>query len=262
MDFISYFILKKIKAKKKIQWIHFDVTKIGFNSQFAAKVYGHYDKVFVVSKEAKEKLVNMVPTIKDKTEVFSNIVSSKLILNQLKKGKGFKDTFNGLRILTVGRLTIEKGQDLGIKVLARLIDEGYNVKWYCVGEGNLRGNYQKLVGKYNLQETFIFLGSDPNPYPYIDQCDIYVQPSRHEGYCISLAEARCLGKPIVTTEFTGAREQIKNGETGIIVGVNEDEIYNAVVNLINNYDLRMKFSNNLVKEKFDSSIEVKKLSSI
>ena len=259
MDFISFFVANKIKAKKRIQWIHFDITKIGFNQHFASKIYSQFDKVFVVSSEGANKLLNMVPNLKEKTEVFSNIVSSELIYSQAKEGNGFNDKFDGLRILTVGRLTGEKGQDLAIRVLARLVEDGYKVKWYCLGEGNSRKKYEKLVEEYNVKDKFIFLGADPNPYPYIDQCDIYVQPSRHEGYCITLAEARCLHKPIVTTDFTGAKEQIKDGDTGLIVSINENEIYNAIVKLINNTDLCKKFSGNLVKENFDTTQEMKKI---
>ena len=61
----------------------------------------------------------------------------KIIYSQSKEGKGFTDQFDGLRILTVGRLSAEKGQDFAIHVFARLIKDGYKVKWYCiVGEGN------------------------------------------------------------------------------------------------------------------------------
>lgn len=251
MDFISYFVVNKIEAKKKLQWIHFDVTKIGFHQNFASKLYKKFDKIFVVSNEGKNKLIKMVPNLKEKTEVFSNIVSSELIHSQAKKGNGFNDNFNGLRILTVGRLTGEKGQDLAIRVLARLVDDGYKVKWYCLGEGNSREKYEKLVEQLKIKDKFIFLGADPNPYPYIEQCNIYVQPSRHEGYCITLAEARCLHKPIITTDFTGAKEQIKDGETGWIIGFDENEMYNALVKLVNCDDLRKKFSDNLAKENFD-----------
>ncbi|MEH7440666.1 glycosyltransferase [Neobacillus drentensis] len=256
MDFISYFVLNRIKAKKKIQWIHFDITKIGFNTNFAAKTYKKFDKVFVVSKEAKKNLDSVVPSIKNKTEVFYNIISPKLVLSSVKAGKGFDDKYDGFRVLTVGRLSIEKGQDIGIRVLKRLIQDGFKAKWYCIGGGKLKEEYQSLVNKYGLQENFIFLGTDPNPYSYIEQCDIYVQPSRHEGYCIALAEARCLCKPIVTTNFAGAREQINNGETGLIVEVDEDEIYKAIVSLLRSRNLRNKLSKNLKKEKFETNTDL------
>ena len=68
MDFISFFVANKIKAKKKIQWIHFDITKIGFNQKFASKIYSQFDKIFVVSKEGKDKVISILPHLKDKTD--------------------------------------------------------------------------------------------------------------------------------------------------------------------------------------------------
>lgn len=259
MDFISYFVLKKIKAQKKVQWIHFDITKIGFNKYFSSKIYHKFDQIFIVSSEAKNKLINAIPTIKEKTEVFCNMVSTTTMFNKSKEGLGFNDNFNGEKILTVGRLTSEKGQDIAIRVLARLVQDGHNVRWYCLGEGKSRGEYEKLIERYNLQNHFILLGSDSNPYPYIDQCDIYVQPSRYEGYCISLIEARTFKKPIVTTNVNGANEQINHGTTGLIVNIDENEIYDAVAKLLNNYKLRNELSANLSKESFESKIETEKL---
>ncbi|MDR7000615.1 glycosyltransferase [Neobacillus niacini] len=262
MDFISYFVINKIKAKKKIQWIHFDVTKVGFNKRMVNKIYKKFDKIFIVSEEAKSKLINLVPSISGITEVFYNIVSPSHIKSSTKEGKGFEDDFNGLRILTIGRLSKEKGQDLAVRVLAKLNREGYNVKWYCVGEGNSRKECEKLIFEKNLGEKFILLGSDTNPYPYLEQCDIYVQPSRYEGYCITVIEAKQLLKPIITTNVNGANEQIKNGKTGLIVNIDENEIYLALKKLIDNEFFRTKFSNNLFYETYDSTIEMKKLFNI
>ncbi|MDQ8735934.1 glycosyltransferase [Paenibacillus sp. LHD-38] len=259
MDLISYFVLNKIKAKKKIQWIHFDVTKIGFNLRFAAKNLRKFDVVFVVSEEAKKKLIEKVPVIREKVRVFFNIISSKIIQLQSREGIGFIDKYEGLRILTVGRLSVEKGQDLAIRALDRLIKDGYNVKWYCLGEGNERSTYEELLKEYQLEDKFVLLGADSNPYPYMKQCDIYVQPSRYEGYCITLSEARCLNRPIVTTEVNGAREQINNGITGLIVNIDDYEIYKAVKKLINNIDLCKKFTENLAKETSDSTKEIQKI---
>ncbi|MES5893121.1 glycosyltransferase [Bacillus cereus group sp. RP43] len=259
MDFISYFVINKIKAKRKFQWIHFDVTKIKFNQIFSDKLYKKFDHIFVVSNEAKYKLLSIIPSIKQKTEVCPNIISAKLIQNKAKEGKRFNDNFLGIRILTVGRLTNEKGQDLAIKVLARLINEGYKVKWYCVGEGGARKEYEKLIAEYGLERDFIMLGELTNPYGYMKTCDIYVQPSRYEGFCITLAEAKCLHKAIVTTNFTGAKEQIKNRETGMIVNICEDDIYEGVKSLIDNRSLCEVFSGNLANENFDKKLELKRI---
>lgn len=255
MDFISYFVIHKIKADRKIQWIHFDVNKIGFNEKFAGDIYKHFDKLFAVSKEAKEKLLNKFPELINKTKVFYNIVSSKTIIDQSMKGNGFNDKYNGLRILTVGRLAPEKGQDIAIDALGMLRKEGYEVRWYCIGEGSARQQYETLIEQYNLKESFILLGKNANPYPYMNQCDIYVQPSRYEGFCITLLEAKSLVKPIVATDVNGVREQITDGETGLIVDIDKDKIVHAIKGIIKDNTLKKRLTNNLFKERFDSSVD-------
>lgn len=259
MDFISYFIINKIKATKKVQWVHFDVTKIGFNIKFAKKWYPKFDKIFVVSKEGKSKLDTIIPSIKEKTEVFFNVVSSKTIHSMSNKDIGFEDDFDGIRLLTVGRLAWEKGQDITIPVLAKLKENGYNVRWYCIGDGGLRAKCEKLIAKYKLQDDYILLGTKTNPYTYMKECDIYVQPSVYEGYCITLAEARCLNIPIVSTDFTGAKEQINHRENGIIVPRSEEDLYFSIKELIDNEALRHSIRKNLQKEIIDTSKEISKL---
>ncbi|MCP3029186.1 glycosyltransferase [Halobacillus sp. A5] len=224
MDFISYFILNKVSATKRIQWIHFDVTKIGFNHVNALKSYRSFNKIFVVSKESQQKLKELLPSISNKIFWFPNFISQKVIQNLAEVGSGFQDDFNGIRILTVGRLSREKGQDLIIKVLAKLKRKGIHVKWYCIGEGIERNNYEKLIEHYGLREDFLLLGAKANPYRYMKDCDIYIQPSRHEGFCITLAEAICFNKPIISTKFSGAYEQLVPKRKGEIVDFDEDQL--------------------------------------
>ena len=259
MDFITYFVLNKIRAKKKAQWIHFDITKIGFNKEFAEKNYSKFDKIFVVSKEGKDKLIKLIPSLKKKTEVFFNVISCKLIKEMGNGEFGFDDDFDGIRILTVGRLSSEKGQDLTIPVLDRLKKEGYKIRWYCIGDGPERKNYKEKISKLKLEEDYLLLGTKLNPYPFMKQCDIYMQPSRHEGYCITLGEARCFDNPIVTTNFTGANEQIINEENGLVCDISEEGIYQSIKRLLDDRNLYNKIKVNLSKEIVDSTEEINKL---
>lgn len=259
MDFISFYVINKIKAKKKVQWIHFDVTKIGFNIAFAAKIYSKFDRIFVVSEEGKNKLNDFVPGINEKTETFFNLIIPESLEKLSREGTGFTDEFDGIRILTVGRLSKEKGQDLSINVLAMLKKTGYNVRWYCIGDGNARKEYEKLIKNSGLEEDFILVGSLSNPYPYMKGCDIYVQPSRHEGYCITLAEARYFHKPIVSTNFTGASEQIVNKETGLIVNFDKEEMFLAIEGLIQDPSLKDKLEKNTFLSHKEAKKDIKKL---
>lgn len=261
-DTIDYYIANRVKAKKKISWIHFDVSKHQINKKLYTKLYRKFDNIFVVSQEGKEKLIERIPSVVNKVEVFMNIVSKKLIKKMSEIEIEFDENYKGIKIVTIGRLAKEKGQDLAIKVLARLRENGYDVRWYCIGEGRHRKEYEYLIEKNGLEKDFLLMGATTNPYPFIKRSDIYVQTSRHEGYCLTLAEARCLNKPIVTTDFTGAREQIKNNNTGLIVSFNEEQLYLAIKELINNAQLRQQFSFKLSSELNENIVERDKITQL
>lgn len=135
------------------------------------------------------------------------------------------------------------------------------MRWYCIGEGNSRKEYESTIKDNKLEKDFILLGSISNPYPYIKCSDIYVQTSRHEGYCLTLAEAKCLCKPIVTTNFIGAYEQIEDGINGFIVVPDEDDIYKNIKYIIDNKEISDSFIEKLKIEQMDKRENVNKLMS-
>ena len=257
-EIIDAYITHKVKAKKKIGWVHFDISKHKINEKLYENLYKKFDNIFTVSNEANKKLNEIIPSTVNKSEVLLNIISKELINEMAKEDINFDNEFDGVKIVTVGRLSKEKGQDLAIKALANLKKDGYKVRWYCVGEGNSREEYESLIKDNKLEEDFILLGATPNPYPYIKNSDIYVQTSRHEGYCLTLAEAKCLCKPIVTTNFNGAYEQLDNNINGIIVEYNEYEIYNAVKKILSNNNLKNKLIKNLIDKDINTISEINK----
>ena len=258
-EIIDAYISRKVKAEKKIAWVHFDISKHKINKKLYNNLYERFDKIFAVSNECKKKLDEIIPAVRNKSEVLFNIVSEDLINEMSESYVDFDDNYKGIKIITVGRLSKEKGQDLAIKALAKLKKDRYDVKWYCIGEGNSRREFEQLIKEYNLENNFLLLGSTSNPYPYIKNADIYVQTSRHEGYCLTLAEAKVLNKPIVTTNFIGAYEQIKNNENGFIVSCNENDLADAIRNLIDQKNFCSKFTKKLREEKIDTTNEINKL---
>lgn len=231
MALIDYYIIKKIKAKKKIGWIHFDISTIGIDKGLIKKIYQNFDEIRIVSKDAKDKFDNIFPELRKKTSVSYNIILKDEVL-KLGDEVGFTDNYNGKRLLTVGRISKEKGQDLAIETLKKLLDNGIDAKLYLIGDGAYRKYCEELVKQLNIMEKVIFLGTKINPYPYMKECDIYIQPSRYEGYCITLAEALTFDKPIVATKFTGALEQLKDNKISNIVGFSSNEIYIGVKKIL------------------------------
>ncbi|WP_054942740.1 glycosyltransferase [Paenibacillus ihuae] len=258
MPFIVKYVADKVVADIKIAWIHNDFLTSKFHPGILKEYLDKYDKFFAVSKQLMHEYVGIFPEFKDKTEIFYNIISQETI----KKMSGDRiNDFdqNQINILSIGRLDRQKGYDLAIKVCRKLLDKGYDFKWYIIGEGNEREALEKAINKLKLENNFILLGMRTNPYPYLEKCDIYVQPSRHEGYCLTLAEARCLYKPIVTTDFAGAKEQIINNVNGIITLFDVDQLFNSIERLISNKDLMRKFSVELKKQGFKIDEEENKL---
>ncbi|MFC0476122.1 glycosyltransferase [Robertmurraya beringensis] len=258
-SFPVVYVINNLKANKKIAWIHSDVSVYKNELKPYRKYYQRFDHIFCVSKFGKDKFIGMYPELEQKTSVFYNIINRKNIIEKSNFIDGFQDEFQGIRILTVGRLCNQKGQDIIPEIMINLLKEGHEVKWYCIGEGEDRDKIDNLIKQHNLQNNLILLGNKINPYPYFRECDIYVQPSRHEGYCISLAEARIFNKPIVTTNFVGALEQIKNGHTGIIVEFNAKKLVLAIQELVEKKNIREKFEINLLNDQNDNSSQMKLL---
>ncbi|MCR2822020.1 glycosyltransferase [Lederbergia panacisoli] len=252
-------VMNNIKAKMKIAWIHSDVSQYQKELIPYLPLYENFDKIFCVSEYGMKIFNEQYPHLKNKTALFYNMFDEKQMILMANHDNGFIDEFKGIRILTIGRLSREKGQDIIPGTLKRLKEEGFNIRWYCIGDGSFSGELKKLIENYELKENLILLGTKKNPYSFIKQCDIYVQPSRHEGYCISLAEARAFNKPIITTNFVGAREQIIDGETGVIINFDENQLYHAIKTLVNNYDLCKKFERNLKSTEISTSYEISKL---
>lgn len=226
---MDYYICEKVNAKVKCGWIHFDVSKFGIDRGMTAQLYKKYQKVFIVSETAKEIFDGLFPQFKDKTEVFYNIVSPDQVIRLADCGDSFTDNNKGKRILTVGRISEEKGQRVAIEALRILLDKGADVKWYFVGDGKDRIICQKLAEKLGISDKVVFLGTQTNPYGFMKDCDLYMQPSRHEGFCITLAEALCFPSPIVATNFTGAEEQLQHRENGVVTGMSAEEIAGGII---------------------------------
>ena len=227
---IDYYISKKVQATRKCGWVHFDVEKFGIDRGMTRRLYSQYDKVFLVSQTAKNNFDRLFPCLKEKTDVFYNIVSPELISQMSEVAPTFTDDFQGKRILTVGRISEEKGQDYAIRALRKIKDNGYRAKWYFVGDGIFRAHCEAVASQLGVAGDVMFLGIEKNPYGYMRDCDVYVQPSRHEGYCITLAEARVFTHPIVATDFVGAREQLATRDNGIVTGFGEEEMAAGIMN--------------------------------
>jgi glycosyltransferase involved in cell wall biosynthesis len=252
-----YFCIDKVKANKKIGFIHNDYDKLGLDPDLDQKYFEKLDYLVTVSEECGNILKKRFPMYEGKVEVMHNIVSPAMVNKMSLEQVDMK--VNAIKLVSVGRLNYQKGFEMAIETCKELIDNGYTVKWYIIGEGEERGKLEKLVIENSLQGIFILLGIKENPYPYIKEADIYIQTSRFEGKSIAIDEAKILQKPIVVTNFNTAKDQIRNNENGLIVDMNARSIFQGIQTLIDDEELRNKFIFNLSNEELGTESEMPKL---
>ncbi len=241
----TYYVADYVKAKKKATYVHIDYLAAGYSPKLDRKYYDKFDRVFCVSDTVRSVFLKAYPEYAEKTFFFHNMVPRERIIRLSKEGEGFTDGFDGLRILTVGRLHYQKAYDLAIPALAELRRRGHNVRWYVIGEGAEEDNLRALIKQNGVEDSFILLGITPNPYPFIAGCDIYSQASRFEGWCIALAESLVLARPVLASKCAGNEEQVTDGETGLLIDLSTDNIVDGMEKLINSPELRKKFTRNL-----------------
>ena len=235
-----------IKAKQKIAYIHQDVYHDARkkNASTFSACYQKFNKIVCVSEAVKTSFINYHPNLANKVSVIYNPIDVDKILQLSQQGTPLLGDEKDIQICSVGRLSEAKNFELAINSCKILVDKGYHIKWYVCGDGSLRNSLETNVKTKKLERSFVFLGNQNNPYPYICASQIYVQTSRIESYCITLAEARALKKPIVTTNFPCASEHIIHKHNGFICEMTPESIADSIEKLILSPELREKFSNN------------------
>jgi len=247
-NFIAYFTLNYIQARKRFLWIHFDVTKIGFNTQFANHFYDKFQKVICVSQVVKTNLIkSLTIDISSKLEVVHNVLDLEEIEIKSKQ-KDIHWNPDIVQVLTVGRLSAEKGHADFLPVIRKLKQKKLKFKWWIIGDGKERPKIERIIQELNLSDYVEVLGKKENPFPYYKACDIYLQPSKYEGHCVSIIEAKYFNKPIVSNNFAGITDEIENGYNGLICDMNFDSQYKALKKMIEDKALRKRFVNNLSNE--------------
>ncbi len=256
-----YFIAKKVKARKKIAWIHTDYSTIATDINLDLKMWDHFDHIIAVSEACKISFLEKYSELEKKVIVIENISSpdfirvmaEKKVDNPMVKDSRFK-------IVTVARLTYAKGIDNAVCALKKLKEKGYNdIVWYIVGYGGDEAMLKELIVKNDLQDSFILLGKKPNPYPYMAACDLYVQPSRYEGKAVTVTEAQVLSKPVIITNYPTAQSQIHDGIDGFICESSIEGIVDGIERLYHNSYLRDELVNNCKHKEYNNRYELEKL---
>ena len=259
-----YFVSEKVQAKRKIAWVHTDYSTIETDIDMDLKMWNKFDYIMAVSEECKNAFLKKYPILKDKVKVMENITSPDFIREMASENieENIKND-NSFKLVSVARLSYAKGIDNAVRALRLLHNRGLtNIKWYVVGYGGDEEIIRNLIKENNLEDSFILLGKKINPYPYINVADIYVQPSRYEGKAVTVGEAQILGKPVVITNYTTAKSQVRDNVDGYVCKLSIEGIAEGIEKLYKDKNLRIKLSDNCKNTDYSNSSELENLYNI
>ena len=161
--------------------------------------------------------------------------------------------------LTIARLNKDqKGYDISLEACKLLKERGIQFKWYALGRGPYQEEMETYIKENQLEDTFFLLGTTSNPYPYIKDATLYVQTSRHEGFGLTLAEARILNRPVVTTEFDAVYNQMVQGKNGIVVPQDPIAVADAIERVLKDKELYDSIVAYQKQEKKGNTEEIEK----
>lgn len=250
----TYYVATKVNAAKKISWANVDLTNAGYRVTYNSIFYRKVDFVIAVSDNLKKMLIEEGFVRKDKTLVVRDILNVYLIRKMSSRPQHSIQT-DKLKLVTVGRMVYQKGYDIAVETADIMRRRGMDFCWYFVGDGKVRKEIEITINKKHLENYVFLLGEQANPYPFMLAADIYVQTSRFEGFGITLAEARILGKPVVSTDFPVVHDQIRDGKNGLISLMDADSIARCIMRLSDDSELQKKIVSNTRKEQFDITAE-------
>lgn len=253
-------LIHKVRARSKVTWCHTDYGILGPSKHMDLQTYSAVDRVVAVSEECAVKIRKTYPELTSKIMVIGNMLAINLIQNKATEPiSDMAKTGSELIILSIGRYSYAKNFDNVPAICKRIVEMGLNVKWYIIGYGGDEQLICEKIKEAGMDNYVIMLGKKENPYPYISACDLYVQPSRYEGNCVTVHEAQILGKPVVITRYATSKDQLEEGVDGVIVPMDNEGCAEGIAALLRDPQKMRFLSDNCLARDYSNSGELEKL---
>ncbi len=224
----------------KLAWVHIDLSKFPWtiekkvfrNLEEESSFYHRFNNIVCVSNSVELAMKSHYGLINTRTIL--NPIDSEGILTKARlfNARDYQ-LDNSFRIASVGRLCHQKGYDSLIPLIGRLRDNHFNISLFLIGEGEDLRKLKTMTEEFHLENTIVFTGYLNNPYALMSQMDLFVCSSRAEGFSLAIAEAICLGLPIISMNCSGPDQLLDGGHYGVLCE-DYDALYNALEKAVAN----------------------------
>lgn len=225
------FVLRLVDAKKKICFLHNDFRQLNAVSEYNKQLYAGFDEVAACSNGCRQAFLKVMPEFAGKVEVVPNCIGYDEVRRMSTEQQAEVDR-SCVNIVTVARLGREKGIIRAVKAVKRLVDAGYSLHYYVVGDGPERSAVQEAIRVASLEGCISLMGEQTNPYPLVFACNLLLIPSYSEAAPLVVNEAACLGIPVLSTRTSSSHEMIEATGFGWVCDNTDDAIFEALCALL------------------------------
>ena len=224
---------------KLISWEHFNFYEDNGSHLriYARKLAARFSNcIITLTEHDKQNYLNNLD-IKGKVEY---------IYNPIEEVDDMECNIKSKQIISVGRLTYQKGFDMLCDVAKVVLKDNKGWKWLILGDGEDKDKLRSKIKEYGLENKLILKGNVSNVEEYYKNSSLYVMTSRFEGLPMTLLEAKTYKLPIVSFNcLTGPSEIVKNNINGYLINPENVEAMSNKLNILMNDENKLKeFSNN------------------
>ncbi len=245
---VNDFVLRRIEAKKKATFVHCDFQNYEGNCEHNRKLYQKFDQIISVSESVKKTVDHCMPHLKDRSFYAINCYRYDEI-DRMANQDTVHYAGEPFVIITLARLSAEKGVSRCIPMMAKLKSEGYRFTWHILGDGACCAEVEEAVSKYDLKSDILLHGEQENPYRYLKNANLLLVPSYHEGAPMVFYEAAHLGVPILSTNTCSAKEMVEKTGYGWVCENSEEGILKQLQFILAHPDEYQQKVNDMVPPK-------------
>lgn len=261
--------IEKIKADKKIVWIHNSIPSLKKKKdkiERFGKRLANYDKIVAICDEMKEELISIYPYLKDKVVRIYNPFNFERIEKLSEDRSELKDEdlelLNENYIIAISRLdNVQKDYPTLLKAMEILKNRKINEKLFIVGDGPSKNEIEQEIKKLGLEDNVKLLGKRKNPYIWLKESAFFVHSSKYEGLPTVLVEALICNKFVISSNCpTGPKEILANESCGKLFEVGDyEKLANLLEKYILNEELRKGYSTSIEnrRDEFNKNIVLK-----
>jgi len=243
------FVAREVQASRKYNWVHGDLDKVEY---LDPKVFfawdSYYDGYIFVSKASMNDSCKAFPFLKGRCFVIHNMCDEDEIRTLAREPVEIPGLDGKHLLVTVANFRRQKNHLRQVEAMRILKNRGYNILWLNIG-GNvdfkLMAKLKRKIREYGLDDSFILMKSNSNPYKYMARADAVPVLSDSESWSLVITEAKILGVPVIATPTSGALEQTRHGENGLIVEPDAEKIADAIGNYLDDIALKARLRKNL-----------------